>query len=264
MATTSVLIGSRPSIPTLQVTVTVGATQEDLEFVGGDYYLSHGSGSLSLLQAVVSMLNMHSLLVGSAAFLTRSGRVRLTNASAFSIDAWGSSTILRDLLGFTAALVSSTAHVAPQLSPLYWAPGKTESPRARVGSDGTPALDTYAARSAPGRVVATTNNQWSTNALLWRYVKVDRYEQVPAANGTYATFWDEVLQPRRRFYVARNVVEDPADTTTAMSLSSRIPATLPYIWRAEGPDEREHRREIDMLETYGRVDFEVETAGEYA
>ena len=263
MTTASWIIGSHPAVPETLVTVTVGATQEVLTFPPGSYYLQHGTGALSLVAVFATMLNTHSLLLGSAAFLTVSGRVRLTNGTAFTVDAWGGNNTLRDSLGFTAFLLSSTAHVAPLVSPLYWSPRKTESTMGMLGSDGVLTKDTRASRSAPGRVIATNNNTWFRNVLRWRFIHIDDYQQVPDVNGTWTTVWDNVVSQFRRFYLARNVTEDTADTTTAAILSTRIPATLPYVFREEGPIERAHMREIQRLELYGRVSLPCETAAEY-
>lgn len=264
MPTTSVLIGSYPSIPETSVQVTANASQEELTWVVSTRYLAHGTSSLSLVTGVAALFNTHTQLANTTCTVTRSGRVRIFNSTSFTIDSWGSDTTLRDMLGFTGTAGSATTQVASGLSPLYWAAGKTESPMARLGADGVPVHDTFAARSAPGRVVATTNNSWHRNAFTWRYVDVSRFETVPSTNGTWAMFWDQVVRYRRRFYLARNVTEDSSDTTTVMTLTNRIPTSLPYIWRNDGPDEREHRREIANLELYGHVELEVETATEYS
>lgn len=263
MPTTSVLVGSHPAIPATSITVTANAVTEVLAFAGGAYYLSHPTGSLSLLTAVVALLNTHSELLGTAAVVARSGRVRLTNAVAFSVDSWGADTTLRDLLGFSAALASGTAHVAPGHSPLYWSPGKTETPRARLGADGILVRDTYAARSAPGVVVATANNEWFENGFTWPFVAIDRYERVPDVPGTWAYFWAYVVSRYRRFWIAREVTEDAADDTTPMALTAKIPSAAAYMWPEQGPVRRDHQREIPRLELYGRVDLAVETALEY-
>lgn len=262
---TSVLIGSRPSVPATSVTVTADASTEVLSFPGGDFYLDHGTGSLSLLAAVATMFNTHSNLLGTGAVITRSGKTRLTNAMDFSVDSWGADTTLRDLLGFTAALLGMTVHVSPNHSPLYWSPGKPESTTGLQGSDGLLTKDTRAARSGPGVVVATTNNEWFRNAIRWRFVKVARMQTIPTTNGTWLTFWDEVISRYRRFFVARNVLEDPADDVTAISVSTRIPSTSvgAYILKQDGELVQEHQREIASLEAFNTVQLPVETAREY-
>jgi hypothetical protein len=265
MPTSAVLIGSRPSIPTTTISVTANAVAENLVFAGGDYYLHHNTGSLSLLTAFVALLNGHSQLVGTASVVTRSRRVLTTNAIAFSVTSWGADTTLRDLLGYTGVLGSATDQLATNISPLLWSPRKIESSSARMGADGVLRKDTYAGRSAPGVVTATENNTWHENALTWRYVHVDRIEQVPDVPGTFAYWWDEVLSRFRRFYVARSVEDDTSDTTTAMDLTtSRIPAVgRAYIYQHDGPMVRPHNRTIENLELYGTVEIPVETALEY-
>ena len=263
MPTSSVLVGSQPSIPAATITVVANAVSEALAFAGGNFYYDHNTGSLSLLTQFVAMLNSHSELVGSAAICTRSLRTRLTNAVAFSVD-WGSDTTVRDLLGFAANLVSATAHVSTLVSPLLWAAGKPESSAARQGSDGLLVKDTYAGRSAPGVVVATENNTWRRNAFSWRYVLIDLVEQVPDVGGTYATFWDRVLSRFRRFWVSRDRTYDSADTTTSIALtSSRIPSSGAYIHQQDGPMERPHVREIANIEHYCTIELPVESALEY-
>lgn len=264
MPTTSVLVGSRPALAASTITVVASATSEPLAFAGGNLYLEHPTGALSMLTALVTTINAHSVLLGTAAFVTRSLRVRLTNATAFSV-AWGADTTLRDLLGFTGNLASATAHVAPLVSPLLWAAGKPESSSARQGADGILVKDTYAGRSAPGVVVATQNNTWRENSFSWRYVAIDRVEQVPDVGGTWATWWDQVGSRFRRFWIARDRTLDTADTTTTMALtSSYIPSTGAYIMTgADAPQRREHVREVANLEIYGSVELGVESALEY-
>lgn len=263
MPVLDVCIGSR-YIPATTVNVVANAVGTSLAFPAGYYYLTHGTASLSLLDAFATMLATHPQITTGAAILTVSGRTRVSADLNTQITSWGTDLALRDALGFTGALALGAAHVAPAPSPLFWSPGKPVSTAGRLGSDGIPVKDTHAARSAPGQVVATTNNTWHENALRWRFVNVDRYEQVPAANNTWSVFWDQVLEPRRRFYVATGVTEDTSDTTTEMAIPSRIPAALPYIWKNEGASRRDHNREIANLEVYGRVDLPVETAAEYS
>lgn len=260
--TTSVLVGSRPSIPATALNVVANAVGEVLPFLGGDYYLDHPTGALSLLTQMVAVLNGHTQLLGTGAVITRSRRVLLTNATAFSVD-WGSNTTLRDLLGFSSNLASATSHLAPLVSPLLWAAGKPESSSARMGADGVLVKDTYAGRSGPGVVVATANNEWRENTFTWGYVHVDRIEQVPDVGGTWATWWSQVGSRFARFWLARNVLEDSADDATAMSLSTKLPAAGAYIMKHDGPLRRAHDRTIPNLELYGTVALEVETALEY-
>lgn len=261
---TSVVIGSRPAVPETTVQVTANVVQEDLTFPAGDYYLDHSTASLSLVSTFATMLDSHSELAGSAAIITRSGLQRITNAVAFSVDNWGG-TILRDLLGFTTTLGSATVQLSPNSSPLYWSPGKPESTAGRQGSDGLLVKDTRAARSAPGRVVATQNNTWFKNGVQWRFVKIDRMQTVPNTNGTWFTVWDEVVSRYRRFFIARDVIEDLTDDVTAISIASRIPSVGrgAYILNMGGPVEQIHRREFGRLELFNNVELPVQTAAEY-
>lgn len=262
MPTSSVLVGSAP-IPTTTLTVVANASSEDLVFAGGNYYLDHHTGSLSLLTALVTLLNTHTQLVGTAAICTGSLRTLISNAAAFSVT-WGSDTTLRDLLGYTASLSSGTSHLASLVSPLLWAAGKPESSSARQGSDGILVKDTFAARSAPGVVVATQNNEWKENLFAWRYVAVDLVETVPHSNGTWAVFWDRVLSRYRRFWVSRGRAWDTTNTTTSIALtSSYIPSSGAYIKQNDGQERRLHQREISTLELYCPIDLAVETALEY-
>lgn len=263
MPTSSVLLGSYPSIPATTVQVTANAVQENLSWTAATKYLYHPTGSLSLLTAWATLLNTHSELASAAAVIARSGKVRTTSAVAFSVDSWGSDTTLRDLLGHTGTLSSGTAHVATNRSPLYWAPGKTESPTARLGSSGTLVKDTHAGRSAPGVVVATTNNQWYDNGFRWNLLLVDNVEQVPDVPGTFSYFWDNVLSRFRRFWLARSVFIDDSNDTSALVLNTKIPASGAYIWKHDAAVRREHVRGIENLEVYANVEIAVETAREY-
>lgn len=264
MPVSSVLVGSRPAIPTTTLTVVANAVSEGLVFNTGDYYYDHATGALSLLSAVATLINTHSQLVGTSAICTRSLRTSLSNATAFSVN-WGSDTTLRNLLGYSANLVSATSHVAPLVSPLLWAAGRPESSSALMASDGITVKDTHAGRSAPGVVVATTNNEWKENTLSWRNVLVDQIERVPDVGGTYNSFWGSVLSHHRRFWVSRGRTWDTSDTTTSIALtSSRIPAVgRAYILKHDGQMKREHERVIAFYEIYCHVEFPVETALEY-
>jgi hypothetical protein len=260
---TTVLIGSYPSIPATTLTVTANAVATGLSWTSASLYLSHPTGALSILTTLAALIDTHAQLVGTSCVVTRSRRVLITNATAFALT-WGSDTTLRDLLGFTANLASATSHLATNVSPLLWAPGKNEHTIAgRQDTSGIPVHDTFAGRSAPGLVVATRNNTWHRNTLGWRYVHVDRVEQTTATNGTWAVWWDTVASRFRRFWVCRDVTEDSADTTTAMTLSTKLPSSGAYIMKADGPIERAYTRAVDRLELFGDVEIEVETALEY-
>lgn len=261
--TSSVLVGSYPSIPATSVTVTANAVQEVLAFSSTTRYLYHGTGSLSLLTAWTTLLDSHSELAGTAATVVRSGKTRTTSAVAFSIDSWGSDTTLRDLLGFTGTATSATTQTSNGASPLFWAPGRTESTTAYLGSDGNPIHDTFAGRSAPGIVVATRNNSWKDNSLRWGYVLIERFVQIPDIPGTYAYFWDTVLSRYRRFYVARTETVDSTDDSTALSFATRIPASLPYVMRHDGVMRLDLDRAVAYYERYANVEIPVETALEY-
>ena len=91
-------------------------------------------------------------------------------------------------------------------------------------------------------------------------------QTVPSTNGTYFVFWDDVLSNYRRFFVAREVIEDLADSVTAISVATRIPSTSSgaYIFREDGPIVQVHRREVRTLELFNNVELPVETAVEYS
>lgn len=266
MPTSSVLIGSHPAIPATTLGITANAVPENLSWsamAGG--YLYHPTAGLSIVTALETLLNTHSELSDVQVFITESGYVRITSSVAFALTGWGSDTTLRDLLGATTTLSSGAAHLMPSRSPLIWVPGKPDSSEARMGSDGILVKDTYAGRSAPGQVVATTNNTWRRNRFWWGYLNVDQVETVPDANGTWAVWWDQVASRYRRFNLYRDVAVDLTDDITEMDLTgTRLPSENTYIKLAEdGPLQRGHDRQIERLELYCRVELSVETATEY-
>jgi hypothetical protein len=263
--TTSVLVGSRPDVPATTLTVVANAVSTDLPFVSDDYYLDHPTAGLSLRAAMVALLDTHAELATTTVTITRSLRVRMSNAVAFSVD-WGADTTLRDLLGYTGNLASATSHLAPSTSPLLWSAGRTYSfTDALDGTDGLLTKDTYAGRSGPGQVVATEHNRWFENAFRWRYVAVGRVVTSPATNGTYSLFWDRVLSLYRRFWVARNRTEDSTDDTTSLALTgSYLPSSGAYMLRQQGgPTQDTYTRTIERLDLYGDITLPVETAAEY-
>jgi hypothetical protein len=264
MPTTSVLVGSRPAIPATTVTVVANAVSTGLPFTSSSYYLDHPTAGLSLRAAMVTLLDSHAQLASTTVIVTRALRLRMSNSTAFSVD-WGSNTTLRDLLGYTGNLASSTSHLAPLVSPLLWAAGRPQSyEEARQGVSGVRVKDTYAGRSAPGQVVATTNNMWFRNTFRWQYVAMDRYRQTSDANNTWDTFWDQVVSLRRRFWFSRDRTEDTSDTNTNVQLTgSYLPTSGAYIWDSDGAAEQQHERTVERLEVYGSVELPVETALEY-
>lgn len=218
--------------PATAITVTANAVQEILNLPAGPRYLYDGGSSHDLLQAIRTLLESHSEITTVTATFLESGRIRISANVAFSVDSWSSNTRVRDALGFTGTLGSATSHTANLFSPLFWSPGKTESPDARLGTDGDPVPDVAVGQSGPGIVVATEHNAHLVNKFRFFHVDNDRVRTVNQSNGEYFRFWRTVLIRFRRFKMVRNVPENRSGTNPVnLGILPRLPSVGAYIQR---------------------------------
>jgi len=226
MATTMWFLGAYPSLPASTVTVTGPGT-----IPAGNYYLWDSTASQSLVDALEAAL-VEAGAAGASVTLTKSGHVRIDLGTTGSIT-WSDATV-RNLYGFTGNLSGSQVYVAPNRSPLFWSPGRTEIiPEGSLGSQGARNYDTEIS-DAPGYVVAVTQNVWRTATFQFGFIPTDRFSTKNELNGEYTTFFHEVLRNGRPFKAYRTIDEDEDDTTNPVTIP--VDEVLgPYSWR---PDRR--------------------------
>lgn len=224
MSTTMWFMGSYPALPASTVTVsTAGA------IAAGNYYLWDATASQSLVDALAAAL-VSAGAAGASVTLTKSGHVRIDLGAVDSVT-WSSSAV-RDLYGYTGNLSGSQVYLAPNRSPLFWSPGRTEIvPDGSLGSQGARAYDTQFS-DAPGWMVAVTQNTWRVARFEFGFIPTDRFSTKDELNGEYTTFFHEVLRNGRLFKAYRTIDEDTTDTTTAVTIP--VGEVLgPYVFQPE-------------------------------
>lgn len=252
MPTASWLIGAYPHLPEQTLTVDVTAN-ESLSVAAGSYYLHDAANSaLSLLNATRIALNTHSELGGTTANICRDRLVRITTNQSAEIT-WP--PLLRTLFGMPEVTVGSD-HVAEDVSPLLWSPGKPESPAARLGSDGFVYSDVAVSVSATSVVTSVENNTGVQNSFEWPTVLMDRVWTEPRTGGTYESFFATVLRRFRRFKLWRAVTEDASDAT--VTWGEYLPSTGAYVMRPDaGTVSFDLNRREQYVESYADVDLDV-------
>jgi len=115
------LIGSYRGLP--EQTLTIEGAPQVID--AGSYYLYDATAGLSLLTQLGAALLDE--VVGGSAVLLRNRKVRLSGSNPFDLT-WPVDGVLRGLLGFTGNLAGQATYTAPNISPLLWSPGRTETP----------------------------------------------------------------------------------------------------------------------------------------
>ena len=261
--TTSILVGSNPVVPATSIRVTVALT-EDLPVAAGSYYLEDGDSSFDLIEAVEVALNTHTEIADAVVTIQGNEKVRMTATPSFQINSWdtGGSTVVRNMLGFTSNLPTSTTHDAPLISDFFWASGKNEISDARLSTDGLIVKDTAVGQSGPGVVVATENNQYRIDRYLWRYVTDSRVWTTSELGGEYFVFWDEVLSKFFRFKHYRDVTLTGSVSDT-ISFGASQPSTGAWQMKATMPLRFPFAREVRHIERSHPVDLKMVQTIEY-
>jgi hypothetical protein len=260
---TDLLIGSYPNLSAQSLTITVGATVEVIVLPAGSYYFRDGTASLSLLAALETAINAHSLIAGATVVLQRDLKVFISgNGTAFALT-WPVDNQLRDMIGATGNLVSATTHTMPNQSRLVWSAGKRGRFTSRLGTDGTPVHDTATGQAATGVVTSASHNTYRSNSVTWRYVRNARVWTTSEAAGEYFAFWDAVLRHSRRFKVYRDTTEDPA-STTAITYGTLLPSTRAYVHVPPPPVVFPYGREFEFIESLHPIAIDpITTSPEY-
>lgn len=266
MPTTCWCIGAYPDFPSFTIDVDDGTNDDTITVAAGDYYPVHGTSSLSLGNAIASAINAQHTTLSDVTFsITASGRVQFksTGETTFSID-FSVSTggiIARDTLGYTGNVSGAHTHVAPTVSPLFWSPGKTESPvDAPLGVVGQKVRDAVRGQAATSVMKGRTFNSYRVNRFWWRFVANDRGWTSSEANGEYYTFFDQVLSMLRQFILWRSISEDTSDTSTIITLTTSLG---PYKFTGD-PRKWDLRRELKNVDKLHRIEFPVVQVAEFS
>lgn len=209
----------------------------------GSYYLKDSTDSISLLDAFQTALRNDEAT--AAVTLTRSGHVRITASSPFSIT-W-TSTALRDFLGFTGTITSQTDVTATNHSSLWWSSGYPETPDAPAGVQGNRVRDTAINSSRSGLTTSfTTHNTRVSNGFLWDVVPIARVWTPSESPGEFYTWWETVASQGRAWKLWRNVAEDSSSSAEATSSSIVGPyKTTRANWA--------YSRQVQSADLYSRI-----------
>lgn len=227
MAAASWLIGSVEG-----ASFSVEINSSTYTFAQGNWYLKDGTASRS----IADQLQTHLVTAGAtnaSVFFTPSGRMRITADVAFSLT-W-TDTALRDYMGWTANISSSTASTAGGKGQLFWSPGRPETPLSTpAGVASYPDDDTVHTASRTAKTTtATENHVRDLQEYLWKVVPSSRVWTADEDGGEFKVFREKVLRPRYRFKMYRQIDEDTSDTTTSQAIGTAIG---PYKARELKPD----------------------------
>ena len=186
-------------------------------FNSGDWYLTHGTPAISLLDEAIDHMTTEGLTNPGVEIL-QNRRIRIFSDDAFTID-WNS-TFLRGLFGFTANSASATSHTSGQISRLLFSPGYPALFATDDDQSSYPMEDTLIQVSADGIVDTDTHNTLLYNELKWTDVMRSRMRIKDGANqntrfGTWHDFRELVLVSNFRFQVYETVTEDSASSSAA-------------------------------------------------
>lgn len=248
------------SVKNLDFAVTISA--QPPESVTGSRYLYHPTGSLSILDGMVSAMTA-SGVTGASAVLTRDRRVKLSAAGTFSVS-WDD-TELRDLLGFTVTLSGASSYTATNISPLLFSPGKPFlselSPRGTLGIRRP--LAYYTMSPSDGSAFVVSHGERYDQRFSASHVDIERVYTSQEAGGEWVRWFDECPTRGYQFYVYLDVVEDSGSSTEA-TLSNGLG---PYVWvpssRAPSWDYR-RARGFDWTDFLADVSLPCRDAPEYS
>lgn len=250
---TSWLIGSFQNLPEQPITVTVGGVDHDVAVAAGNYYLHDFDTDLSLLAALDAALADAGVVAATGLRQTR--LVKSTSLVTFAI-VWGTSTLLRDLLGFTGNLSGQTSYIAQRVSPLLWSPARTEtSGLAPLGIRGQAVASVYQSQSPyDGSTENISHGEREYARFNWLNVAIDRVWTRDLLGGEYARWFKEIAVPAARWKLYGPMAESSSD----------VPATPlenglgPYIVSAERRGVNwEYQRSKGLQWTDRRADIEI-------
>lgn len=198
---------------------TISGTGYDV--AAGDYYLRDATAGRSLLAQIQADMTAEGL-ANASVFVDQSGYVHLKSDDSFTVT-W-TDTALRDALGFTSNITSTTNATAQKHSPLWWSPGWPETPATPVGVDAYPVPDTQITSSPTGLTTKhTTHHTAYWQEWNWASVPVSRVWTAAENGGEFRRFWSEVLQPGYRFKLYSDIQENVGSSTAVIWTSAQGP-----------------------------------------
>lgn len=223
---TAWMIGSYPALPAQSVTFDGSAQSVATD----DYYLYSSTAGLSLLTQVVAAMTTAGVAAPTC-YIAKNRKVRLTSSGLFTVT-W-TSTLLRNLLGFSGNLAGNTSYTATSVSPLLWSPARQESSMLTpLGIRGhVEHLSRQSVSPYTGRTETISHGSREFQRFWFPHVTTERVRTSTDAGGTWANWFENVAVRGARWYLYRNVSED-LSSSVAAGLSGQ--ALGPYIYSAKG------------------------------
>lgn len=251
------------TIPAQTMQILQGATLEAIVLPAGTYYLRHSTAGLSLLDAMVTAINAHSLITGAAAVVRRDRRTQLSATQTFSIT-WAADNVLRNLLGFDANLTPvATSFASTYISPLLFSPGYLATPSTIEGVTGYTVPHQSIRKSADGTQVQCDHYGEETwQELSWTHIMPSRLRTAgttAAQGGTFHQFFQQCAMLRRRFLYHQEIDEDDA-STSAVTWDTALGC---YVLRPEF-DGNWYRRNVPFADVSSPLDLPIHLVAEYA
>lgn len=256
------LIGSTAELPTQNLVIDGVPVVSS----AGQYYLYDNDSSLSLCRVMSTAMVAAGLPGIPACVLYDSGKVSIGAGAVFTV-AWGISTILRDLLGFTGDLAGAANYVAPLKSPLLWMPGKPETPMAhRLGTAGHKVHTMFQA-VAPYSGRAESVSHGTRTYARYLFPMVDSEMVVTPGNegGTWARWWQENAVKSARWKLYREVLEDPAGNSSVLGTLDQ--PLGPYVVSNQGKSPTwayDMSKGFERTDKRADIDIRCHTVEEYA
>jgi hypothetical protein len=251
---TSWLIGEVEFASDQDVSIGTPGSPSTETISAGSYYLRSATASLSLIDELEAALTSAGVTTPSV-FLDQSGYVRITAGSSFAIT-W-TDTALRDALGYTGSVASTTSSVADRRSPLFWSPGWQATPETPAGVEAKPVPDTRLLSSRSGLTVRAYKTVTAYHQRLqWFQVPVDRVWGTGELNGEFKVFQDEVLWEARRFLHHPGIQENRGSSSAVIWDT----ALGPYKVRSIKPNW--YNRTFGQTDSHSNVDIPCQVVSE--
>ena len=208
---------------------------------------------VDLLAALVTALNADATLAGTYTAVldddsdtTATGRVTLSATGGGNISVTWTSTVLRDLLGFTASLSGAATYQGTKAAkPLHLPDVPRCNPLVPEGMVGIPISNVSQAKAPSGQIVTLSYgddvgvDSWEMHFLSGRktWTQYETYD-----NEALQTFWAAYVKTGApiRFYPDRSV--DGTYVTWIVSAPQMFPAQPEIAGYVGGPDEGETLR----------------------
>jgi hypothetical protein len=256
-----------PAVSSAWLVAAVTIPQQTWTFDGavatlaaGTYYLRHATAGRSLIAAFdAANLAATPTTVTSTTTVMQNRRVNITRSSAAAI-AWGSATILRDLLGFVGDLGASTSSDASSISPMLWSPGYPATPKTISGVLGYTKPHQVRLKSDDGTRVRTVRFSSETQQdLSWQHIVPSRLRVSSGlVGGTFHTFYESHIGLGYYFFLYEQVTEDSGSSTPVT-----WPSGLgPYALR-DGFDGDWYMRNVENAEISSPLKLPLHCPSEY-